>query len=281
MRFGLQLVVALSLICAPVCGQKRSSTERSTHQAADAEAVRLRKQQLYLLHDAILSRTLDSIKKMDEVALRISARNQLLQYLWETKVLSNKHLSLKNSLALDSIAELSTHHLEIPKFMLAYLVADLAALIEKHQPDLSEKLQAAKEAAKSGNQPSDIRSLFDLKNGDVLAAARIRQLLTQGEDVKELNFWLDELRKQKSTEFEPLLREVIVIAERGPQLSLETLLWLNPIYFGPGVSKSLQANFATMILTTYPSGQFHYHGGATNRLRVIERRPALHSATTS
>jgi hypothetical protein len=253
MRFGLQLFVALSLICAPVCGQKKSTTERSTHQAADAEAARLRKQQLYLLHDGILSRTLDSIKKMDEVALRISARNQLLQYLWESKVVSNKHLSLKNSLALDSIADLSTHHSEIPKFMLAYLVADLAALIEKHQPDLSEKLQAAKEVAKSGNQPSDIRSLFDLKNGDVLAAARIRQLLTQGEDVKELNFWLDELRKQKSPEFERLLREVIVIAERGPQLSLETLLWLNPIYFGPGVSKSLQADFATMILTrTHP-----------------------------
>lgn len=188
--------------------------------------------------------------------MRISARNQMLQYLWESKVLSDKHLSLKRSLALDTIADLNSHHLEIPKFMLGYLVSDLAALIEKHQPDISEKLQAARETAKSGKLPGDIRSLFELKNGDALAAAQIRQLLAQGEDVKELNFWLDELRKQKSKDFEPLLREVIAIAERGPQLSFETLLWLNPIYFRPEVPKSLQASFAAMLLTRTQPANF-------------------------
>ena len=186
----------------------------------------------------------------------MSARNQMLQYLWESKVLSDKHLSLKRSLALDAIADLESHHLEIPKFMLEYLTSDLSALIEKHHPDLIEKLQAAKEKAKTGKQPGDIRSLFELKNGDALAAARIRQLLGQGDDVKELNFWLDELRKQKSRDFEPLLGEVIAVAERGPQLSFETLLWLNPIYFHPEVPKSLQAGFAAMLITRTQPANF-------------------------
>lgn len=255
-RSRLFLVLSLPLICAPVCAQKRGLIERPPNQAAAAEAAHLREQQLRILHDNLLSRTLDSIKKMDEVALRISARNQMLQYLWDSKVLSDRHLSLKRSLALDSIADLNNHYLEIPKLMLQYMVSDLAALIEKHQPDLIEKLQAARETAKSGKQPGDIRSLFELKNGDALAAARTRQLLAQGDDVKELNFWLDELRKQKSRDFEPLAREVIAIAERGPQLSFETLLPLNQIYFQPEISGSLQASFAAMILTRTQPANF-------------------------
>src|SRR6185369_8264833 len=169
----LFFVLILSVICAPVCAQKRGLTERPANKAADAESARLREQQLRILHDNLLSRTLDSIKKMDEVALRISARNQTLQYLWESKVLSDKHLSLKRSLTLDTIADLNDHHVEIPKSMLDYLVSDLAGIIEKYQPDLIGKLQVARETANSGNQATDIHSLFELKNGDVLAVARI------------------------------------------------------------------------------------------------------------
>ena len=254
-RLRLFLVLFLSLICASVCAQQRNLTKRPANQA-DTESARLREQQLRILHDNFLSRTLESVKKMDEVALRISARNQTLQYLWESKVLSDKHLNLKRSLTLDTISDLNDHHAEIPKSMLDYLVSDLARIIEKYQPDLIGKLEVAREAAKSGNQATDIHSLFELKNGDVLAAARIRQLLAQGVDVKELNFWLDELRKQKSRDFEPLAREVIAIAERGPQLSFETLQWLNAIYFQPETSRSLQASFATMILTRTQPANF-------------------------
>lgn len=258
MRFRLRLflLLFLPLICAPVCAQKGRLTERPANQAAEAESARLREQQLQILHDNLLSRTLDSIKKMDEAGLRLSARNQMLHYLWESNVLSNKHLNLKRDLALDTIADLNNHHVEIPKLMLDYLVSDLAAIIEQHHPDLIEKLQVARDKTKSGNQAVDIRSLFELKNGDVLAAARIRQLLAQGDDVKELNFWLDELRKQKSRDFEPLAREVIAIAERNQQLSFETLLWLKEIYFHPEVSGSLQVSYAAMILSRTQPANF-------------------------
>jgi hypothetical protein len=251
LRLRRFIVILLSLIyvSVTVVAQEKPVPERPASKSANAELRTLRKQQLRILHDNLLSRALDTIKKMDEVALRLSARNQVLAYLSESKTVSDNNLRLKRSLALDAISDLSNNHQEIPQFMLDYLSADLTALIEKHQPDLTEKLQAAKETAKSSNQAVNIRSLFELKNGDLLAAARIRQLLAQEEDSKELHFWLDNLRKQKSREFEPLLREVIAIAERSPQISFETLLWVSPIYFHPDVPRSLQKNFGAMILS--------------------------------
>jgi hypothetical protein len=133
----LFFVLILSLICASVCAQKKGVTERPPNQAADAGSARLRDQQLRMLHDNLLSRTSDSIKKMDEVALRISARNQTLHYLWKSKILSDKHLSLKRSLTLETIADLNDHHEEIPKSMLDYLVSDLAGIIEKYHTSLT------------------------------------------------------------------------------------------------------------------------------------------------
>jgi hypothetical protein len=249
LRRFILILLSLIYVSVTVVAQEKPVPERPASKSANAELRTLRKQQLRILHDNLLSRALDTIKKMDEVALRLSARNQVLAYLSESKTVSDNNLRLKRSLALDAISDLSNNHQEIPQFMLDYLSADLTALIEKHQPDLTEKLQAAKETAKSSNQAVNIRSLFELKNGDLLAAARIRQLLAQEEDSKELHFWLDNLRKQKSREFEPLLREVIAIAERSPQISFETLLWVSPIYFHPDVPRSLQKNFAAMILS--------------------------------
>lgn len=250
------LVCCLSLICITGSAPAQEITQRTTAKSTAEESRSLRKQQLLILHEDLLSRTLDSLKKMDEAALRLSARNQLLTYLWETKGLSEQHVVLKKKLALDSISDLTDHHREIPQFMLEYLSADLAALIDKYQPDLAEKLKAARETANTGKQAMSIRSLLELKNGDALAAARIRQLLSQGEDVKELNFWLEDLRKQRSREFEPLLRDVIAIAERGPQISFETLMWLNPICFQTDVPSPLQRSCAAMILTRTQPANF-------------------------
>lgn len=250
------LFVLPIFFCAPIDAQKKNPRKQPATDHAAAEARSFRTQQLLILHEGLLSRTLDSFKSMDDVALRLSVRTQLLAYLWESKTLSGKHVSLKRKLALDAIADLDDHHGEMPRFMVDYLLADLAALIEKHQPDLTEKLRAVKEAGKIGRESLNISSLFELKNGDVLAAAKIRQLLAQGDDLRGLNFWLDDLREQKSGEFEPLLRDVIAIAERGPQISFETLFWLIPVCFHADVPQPLQRSFAAMILSRTQPANF-------------------------
>ena len=260
MKVGMQRFIGLFVLaiyfCAPVNAQKNKPGKRSTTESAAAEAGRLRTQQLVILHEDLLSRTLDSIKKMDEVTLRLSVRTQLLAYLWESRTLSRTHVNLKRNLALNAIADLNDHYLEMPRFMTDYLLADLGALIEKYQPDLAEELKAVKEVTKIGRDSLDIRSLFELKNGDVLAAAKIRQLLARGDDVSGLNFWLDELREQRSREFEPLSREVIAIAERGPQISFETLFWLMPVCFHSDVPQPLQRSFAAMVLSRTQPANF-------------------------
>jgi hypothetical protein len=257
MKVSLQRLIVCCLsaifITGPVAAQKKSVPAAKPDDTASRS---FRKTQLRILHEDLLSRTVDNLKKMDEVALRLSARNQILTYLWETKILSDQHLTLKKNLVLDSIADLTDHHREIPPFMLDYLSADLAGLVDKYQPDLAEKLKVASETAKSAKQAVSIRSLFELRNGDTLGATRIRQLLAQGQDVKELNFWLEELRRQRSPEFEPLLRDVIAAAERGPQISFETLLWLNPICFQSEVPQPLRRNFAAMILSRTQPANF-------------------------
>ncbi len=250
------LFVLAIYFCAPIGAQKKNPGKQPATEPAVAEARSLRTQQLLILHGDLLSRTLDSVKKMDEGALRLSVRIQLLAYFGESKTLSGTHVSLTRKLALDAIADLNDHYREMPQFMRDYLVADLAAQIEKHQPDLTEKLKAVKEAGKLGRESLDITSLFELKNGDVLAAAKIRQVLAQGNDLRGLHFWLDDLKKQKSGEFEPLLREVIAIAERGPQISFETLFWLTRIYFHADVPQSLQRSFAAMIVSRTQPANF-------------------------
>lgn len=256
MQRYIGLFVLAIYLCAPIGAQKKNLRKQPATESVAAEARSLRTQQLLILHENLLSRTLDSIKKMDEVALRLSVRIQLLDYLWEGRTLSGKHVSLKRNLALDAIADLNDHHLEMPRFMRDYLLANLTALIEKHQPDLTERLKAVKEAAQIGRESHNISRLLELKNGDVLAAAKIRQLLAQGVDVSSLHFWLDDLRELKSREFEPLLREVISIAERGPQISFETLFWLTRVCFHSDVPQPLQRSFAATILSRTQPANF-------------------------
>src|SRR5689334_17173342 len=119
MKFKLQQFVAFSLLVIYVSGpadaQKNTAPEPPVK--ADAEVRSLRNQQLLILHENLLSRTVDSIKKMDDVGLRLSVRNQLLTYLWDSRALSSKYVSLKRNLALEAIADLNDHHLEMPQFM--------------------------------------------------------------------------------------------------------------------------------------------------------------------
>ncbi len=227
---------------------KSTANAKSETKKADDQLQNLRKHQLLVLQENLVARTLNSLKNMDEVALAVSARNQILSYLWETETRSQDSSATGRRIALEAIAELEVHHSEISRFMFDYLSQDLAALIQKHQPDLTEKLEAAINSSNGDNQKASIRSLLELRNGDVLATAKIRQLLAQGSDVTDLHFSLDDPRMRNSKQFEPLLREVIDVAVKGQQLSLDTLFWLSPIYFRSDVPLPIQRSFAEMVV---------------------------------
>src|SRR5687768_1110960 len=126
------------------------------------------------------------------------------------------------------MADLREHHEEITPFMLSYLSNDLASWIQSHRPDLIEDFEKTTKTIVKGDASQRIRSLFELEDGDVLAAKRIRQELENQGPLNALYFWLDELLARKSKEFEPVASEVVARAGQG-QISFETLFWVSDI----------------------------------------------------
>ena len=166
----------------------------------------------------VLARALDSIKKIDEAGLRVSARNHILTYLASEKAPSDEKQALATQIARDALTDLREHNEEITPFMLSYLSNDLVSWIQKHRPNLLEDFEKTINSIPRVDASLRISSLFDLEGGDILAAKQIRQELEQQRSLSGLNFWLDELMTRKSKEFEPLASEVVTRAGQGQRL---------------------------------------------------------------
>lgn len=137
--------------------------------------------------------------------------------------------------------------------MLGYLSNNLGSWIQKYRPNLTEDFEKTIKAIGKVNASQRIRSLFELTDGDVLAAKRIRQELENQGSLDSLYFWLDELLTRKSKEFEPVASDVIARAGQG-QISFETLFWISNIYLRPQVSNALRNRFlATVVTRTQPA----------------------------
>jgi len=239
-----------ALAVGSVLAQESKTAPLSAKAKQEQEETRgLRHTYLRVLKESTLKRVVDSIKSMDEAALRMSARNQLITHLTGGAMPSEEHKLLAARIASDAITDFSEHSEEIPPFMADYLLSDLGAWIQKYQPQLIEPYQAAEKKKKSNKESDRIRALLQLKGGDALAARRIRQLLEEGQDVDGLNFYLDDLRKHNSKEFEPLLSEIVSVAERGQQVSLQTLFWISDIYLRAEMPLALKHRFLAMIVT--------------------------------
>ncbi len=250
---GVTLIVALSFLLVSAQEIKTvSQTSKPDAKISPAttkqEAQEMRKQELAVLRDHILTRTLRNIRSMDEAALRVSARNQIIEYLAEANTSFDAYRAMAHKITLENLADFSEHNEQIPPFMANYLLGDLGAWIQKYEPELTEEFKVAERTRIVVKENDRIRSLLELKDGDVLAAQRIRQLLGAGQDVEGLNFYLDELMRRNSKELEPLLSDVLASAARGPAPSLETLYWVSHIYLSPQVSKTAKQRFLSVIL---------------------------------
>jgi uncharacterized protein YnzC (UPF0291/DUF896 family) len=239
-----------ALAAGSVLAQESKTAPLPAKAKQEQEETRvLRHTYLRVLKESTLKRVVDSIKSMDEAALRMSARNQLITHLTAGAMPSEEHKLLAARIASDAIADFSEHSEAIPPFMADYLLSDLGAWIQKYQPQLIEPYQAAEKKKKSNKESDRIRALLQLKGGDALAARRILQLLEEGQDVDGLNFYLDDLRKHNSKEFEPLLSEIVSVAERGQQISLQTLFWISDIYLRVEMPLALKRRFLAMAVT--------------------------------
>jgi hypothetical protein len=262
MKCIIKLCLALIVTGSASMAQTANTPNTSTKTKAPAKpaatiplskADEFREHQLRVLREHVLARTLDSIKKMDEAGLRVSARNQVLTYLTSDKDPSDAKQALTTQLARDALTDLREHGEEIVPFMFSYLSNDLGSWIQKHRPNLTEEFEKAVKANAKLDASQRIRSLFELEDGDILAAKRIRQELEEQGPLSGLQFWLDELMSRKSKEFEPLASDIVARAEQG-QISFETLFWVSDIYLRPPISDSLRSRFlATVVARTQPA----------------------------
>ena len=221
----------------------------------------LRAHQLNVLREHALARVLDNIKKMDEAGLRLSVRNQVLSYLGSDKVAIDEKSTLTTQIAREALEDLRLHYEEIDPFMLSYLANDLRSWIQKHRPNLIEECEKTIKATVKPEASQHIRSLFELENGDALAVKRIRQELEDQGSLNGLIFWLDELIRRNSKEFEPLASDIVTRAGQG-QISFETLFWISDVYLRPQTSIALKTRFLrTIVARTQiagPTPQFAY-----------------------
>jgi hypothetical protein len=190
---------------------------------------------------------------MDEAGLRVSARNQILSYLAREKNPSEQRLALGTQIARDALMDLHEYAEEINPFMLSYLANDLVSWIQKHRPNLVEDFEKTIDASTKVDPSQRIRALFELEDGDILVAKRIRQELDEHGDSNGLNFWLEELVRRNSKEFEPLASDIVARAAKG-EISFETLFWISEIYLRPQTSSALRNRFlATVVARTQPA----------------------------
>jgi hypothetical protein len=204
-------------------------------------------EQLKTLQISTLTRTLDSIKKIDDPALRISARNALLKYLTLDGDFSEEDKNVSAGVVRDSLADFSEYFEQIMPSLAEYLFSDFAAWIKKHQRAFSERVETLEKTKMKGKDFQSIRALMALPGGDVVAAQRIAEYLEQGKDIPVLILYLNDLIAANSQEVEPLLSKIVEVAAEG-QLSFETLLSVSDIYLQPQTALVLKQRFVRMVL---------------------------------
>lgn len=214
-----------------------------------------RRAQLRALRESILSRVVESIKEMEEATLRVSVRNEILRHLGRRGP-AEADRALATQMASDALADFAEHAEEIPPSTANYLFNNLAAWIQKHEPQLAERLAAAEKSWKGASDSGRIRALLQLKGGDALAAERIRQLLAEGKDVRLVHFYLDDFRRLNSKELEPLMSQIVEVAGRGPQIPLDTLFWASDFFLSPDVPAALRRRFASVVVARTQPADF-------------------------
>jgi hypothetical protein len=250
------LIIASSVILAQTAKVPPASVPMTAVEPAAekrrSKADELRQHQLRVFREHTLSRTVESIKKMDEAGLRLSARNQILSYLASDLAPSDEKQALATQIAREALIDLREHGEEMLPFMANYLANDLGAWLQKHRPNLAEDFERTIKATVKADPSQRIRSLFEQENGDIVAARQIHQVLAEHGALNGLYFWLDELMRRNSKEFEPVALDIVLRAGQG-QISFETLLWVSDIYLRPQTSSTVRNRFlATVVARTQP-----------------------------
>src|ERR1041384_6403278 len=121
MKLLANVCIVLIIACSVILAQTQKTQPTKTTIGPTVENPRsksdeMREYKLRVLREYVLARALDSIKKIDEAGLRVSARNRILNYLASEKVPSDEKQALATQIARDALTDLREHNEEITPF---------------------------------------------------------------------------------------------------------------------------------------------------------------------
>jgi len=192
----------LSLILIVFCALASQAQKVDDKAKIAAQQIILKKQ--------IVVDDLDSqAKNVPLAAARIFARLKIAEWLWKD---GKDDTGRAESIAVKAIEELYEKKNEIPNSI--FLSAPLLAMLELNAKDAAKKLKA-KYKIEAKEDLSNAGSLLDKEGGDKILAAKIKQHLTNGNDLYQTSYLIGELRDRKSQEVLAILAHIIALEEAG------------------------------------------------------------------
>lgn len=180
----------------------------SQAQKVDDKA-RIAAQQIILKKQIVVDDLDGQAKNVPLTAARIFARLKIAEWLWKE---GKDDTGRAESIAVKAIEELYEKKNEIPNSI--HLSAPLLALLELNAKDTAEKLKA-KYKIEAKEDLSNADSLLAKEGGDKILAAKIKQHLTNGNDLYQISYLIGELRDRKSQEVLAILAHIIALEETG------------------------------------------------------------------
>ncbi|HLM61363.1 MAG TPA: hypothetical protein VK308_11205 [Pyrinomonadaceae bacterium] len=180
----------------------------SQAQKVDDKA-RIAAQQIILKKQIVVDDLDSQAKNVPLAAARIFARLKIVEWLWKD---GKDDTGRAESIAVKAIEELYEKKNEIPNSI--HLSAPLFAMLELNAKDSAKKLKA-KYKIEAQEDLSNASYLLNKEGGDKILAAKIKQHLTNGNDLYQISYLIGELRDRKSQEVLAILAHIITLEENG------------------------------------------------------------------
>ena len=195
---NLKLLLILIVFCALA----------AQAQKVDDKA-RIAVQQNILKKQIVVDDLDNQAKSLPLAAARVFARLKIAEWLWKD---GKDDTGRAESIAVKAIEELYEKKNEIPNS--THLSAPLLAMLELNAKDAAKKLKAKYEI----EAQEDLWNAGDLlskEGGDKILAAKIKQHLTNGNDLYQISYLIGELRDRKSPQVLAILAHIIALEETG------------------------------------------------------------------
>jgi hypothetical protein len=233
----------LSLILLTICTVSVHAQTPADKTKTGDEKVLIAAQQKILKKQIIVDDLDSQAKNVPLAAARIFARLKIAEWLWKA---GKDDTGRAESLAVRAVEELYEKKIEIPNSI--HLSAPLFALLELNAKETAIKLKA-KYKIEAREDLSNAISLLNKAGGDKILAAKIKQHLTNGNDLYQISYLIGEFRDRKSQEVLGILSHIIALEETGGNsFPADALFNLTDYFREQTVPLDLKTRFYRIVL---------------------------------